>query len=770
MSQTYNLGKVAITPRGAYSSTAQYTPLDILTYNGSSYLVLQNCSGVTPPNATYYMVVASKGDTGSAGASPTIAAGTVTMTPAGTPASVTNVGTNVNASFNFTLPNGNVFYTGTSITGTETEPTVYADSGVTNAGVGDLYFNTSVGNFYKCIYGGDASTATWSFIANTVPDGSITTDKIADSAVTRSKIDDGAIGNEEIENGVVTLNKLGSNVTDVLDNKANVDGEYEQMTVGNAEQLVSTVGITDNAPYSFRTSGGSVDIGDRETDEVVGGTICWNQLINRSDGITSSTDVTWNSTTYRATITYPVGNTGSRVIRFPTVDNASRISGHKYLLYSPYFETNLTGGGLQNSYWTIFGAESPRKTYGANEVGTLCAVFEAGETNPSYTRFYIYPTSSSVYGTIVVQCPMIFDLTKMFGSTIANYVYSLGDDGAYAWFKNLFPNVYYAKNTGSLMSVNTSAHNMVGFNAFDVDSVDLVSGNWAGGSTNGNVHTNNYIRVVPNSTYYLKSLQTSGTYIRQYDSAKNDINEEIKKYSSDFIQFTTSQNASYVRILWYVADGLTVNQVRNANICLNLHWDGEKDGDFEQYEYHSYPLDSSLTLRGIPKLDADNQLYYDGDTYQSDGTVTRNFGTRAYESGDESLADAITDGTNTVYKLTTPTTESATGFANPQIVSDWGTEQYVDYSYSQGTRDVEIPVGHNTLYSANLRAKLEMMPNSPSNGNGDYVVRQTDGINAYVPLVIPSELPNAPTVEGTYYLEATVDGEGNVTYAWQSNA
>ena len=104
MSQTYNLGKVAITPRGAYSSTAQYTPLDILSYNGSSYLVLQNCMGITPPNATYYMVVASKGDTGSAGASPTIAAGSVTMLPVGSSATVTNSGTSQNAVFNFGIP------------------------------------------------------------------------------------------------------------------------------------------------------------------------------------------------------------------------------------------------------------------------------------------------------------------------------------------------------------------------------------------------------------------------------------------------------------------------------------------------------------------------------------------------------------------------------------------------------------------------------------------------------------------------------------------
>ena len=40
----------------------------------------------------------------------------------------------------------------------------------------------------------------------------------------------------------------------------------------------------------------------------------------------------------------------------------------------------------------------------------------------------------------------------------------------------------------------------------------------------------------------------------------------------------------------------------------------------------TYPLDADLTLRGIPKLDASNNLYYDGDVYTSDGSVTRKYG------------------------------------------------------------------------------------------------------------------------------------------------
>ena len=75
---------------------------------------------------------------------------------------------------------------------------------------------------------------------------------------------------------------VGDRFTEVdneLDDKANIDGLYENMTVGNAEQIVSTVGENNKTPYLFRTSGGSIDIGDREEDMLVGGTVAWNQLV-----------------------------------------------------------------------------------------------------------------------------------------------------------------------------------------------------------------------------------------------------------------------------------------------------------------------------------------------------------------------------------------------------------------------------------------------------------------------------------------------------------
>ena len=842
MSQTYNLGKVAITPRGAYSSTAQYTPLDILSYNGSSYLVSQNCMGVTPPNATYYMVVASKGDTGSSGASPTIAAGTVTMTPAGTSASVTNVGTNVNASFNFTLPNGNVIYTGTGVTGTSTTPTVFSGSGVSNAGVGDIYINTSTVAFYRCALGGAASTAKWAFLTYAVPSGSVTTAKIADSAVTRNKIADGAIGTDEIADGSVSSSKLGSDVTATLENKANVDGAYEQMTVGNAEQLVSTVGVEDNAPYTFRTTGGSADVGDRmNLKAVIGGTVAWNQLVDK-------TNFQANGYSLRG---LTVTNDGSGIVKVSGTFDATgyidiytqtyfnTVKDHKYYISVPKLPTGVTGynvivggGGLSyksnNGAFVVNGAST----------GTAYVLFRIPDkitgvpANTVFTNYAVYVN--------------VFDLTAMFGSTIADYIYALEQSNSgsgVAYFRKLFPKPYYAYNSGELLSVQTSAHRVVWFNQWDEEwELGSLSSSGEPIAQTNTIRSTNYCKCFPNTAYYVRSPKTDG-------GSQNRYYIKIVWYGADksFISgswennrvVTSPNNASYFKIHTNTSTVVYGSTYLN-DICINLHWDGERDGEYEPYEAHTYALDD-VELRGVLKLDASNNLYYDGDEYTPDGTVTRKYGivdlgtldwqktsgknnlfntrlslsTAAYGGSNNAVCKAVcakyvaasststysnetdktvsftstgycyiedtayTDaatfkaamsGVYLVYELATPTTESADPYTELQICDDFGTEEFVDAA----TRDFEMPVGHNTVYQPNLRAKLEMSPNSPDSA-GDFIVRQTNGTNEYVPVSdnsiisgLTTRCPACPTdTDGTFVLKATVSG-GAVTYSWVS--
>ena len=115
-------------------------------------------------------------------------------------------------------------------------------------------------------------------------------------------------------------------ICDDLVTKANIDGSYEQMTVGNAEQLVSTVGVEDQAPYNFRTSGGSADIGDREVDKIIGGTIAWNQLVQ--NGNFANTD---NWTAAQGTLTVNQ-NVGTFTVTNETASNALCIQQNMTML------------------------------------------------------------------------------------------------------------------------------------------------------------------------------------------------------------------------------------------------------------------------------------------------------------------------------------------------------------------------------------------------------------------------------------------------------
>ena len=56
------LGRVSLVPRGAYEASAVYNRLDIVEYEGSSYLVLADgVTGVTPVAGPEYMLVAEIG-------------------------------------------------------------------------------------------------------------------------------------------------------------------------------------------------------------------------------------------------------------------------------------------------------------------------------------------------------------------------------------------------------------------------------------------------------------------------------------------------------------------------------------------------------------------------------------------------------------------------------------------------------------------------------------------------------------------------------------
>ena len=599
-----------------------------------------------------------------------------------------------------------------------------------------------------------------------------------------------------------------------LNSYAKVDGFYEEMTVGSAEQLLSSTYLTDEAPYNFRTSGGALEIGNRETDEIIGGSVVWNQLAKFEVGdIPTDRDgldfsyVDGKSFSINGIATNSSSATGwfncSEVLGFKYSEN------HKILVTSKLISGTIENGDIK------FGLTGT----GLYAVGT--PFIRILQKNNSNQMRVVIAYSSGVKVTNAVITLNAFDLTAMFGSTIADYIYTLEQSTAGSGIAKLkswgfFLKDYYAYSEPTFKHVDgLTSHKMVGFNQWDEEwEVGAYNTTTGAKATGSKIRSTNKIPVIPNTEYYCNSKKLQN--VCAYNATQDYIGAITTTTLTDGKTFTTPADCHYIAFNLQSEYGTTYNH----DICINFHYDGERDGEYEAYAVHSYALDDDVVLRGIPKLDTDNNLYYDGDTYESDGTVTRRYGivdlgtlnwsynstqeifigpisnpkdkasssydnalTTKYDSEavrsvnnmtdkhfiirggtlnniyikDSAYTDATTfttamSGVYLVYELETPTTESADAYQNPQIVDNWGTEEYIGS---------EIPVGHSTKYPPDLKAKVEVAPNAPTS-DGLYLMKRENGENSYIAYVSP--LPSV-SEDGTFVLKATKSG-GTTTLSW----
>lgn len=520
----------------------------------------------------------------------------------------------------------------------------------------------------------------------------------------------------------------------VVDTKADKDGTHEDLTAGNALYLLSDRGDTDVAPYVFRKTGGAKNGYGREfMRKIVGGTVAWNQLA------ASNSEVFPANENRNTGIAFFTGIVGHKYIFAATQENSitSNIRNMFVITWNNSAQTDYETGALENANLTK---------------GTRFVMFSCPEGGSSAFRVWVHTPNVDV----TYDKPMIFDLTQMFGSTIADAIYAMEQATAgsgVAWFRSLFPNDYYAYDAGSLQSVQEKEHRTVGFNLFDKSTVENNKRVKADGSiVNDNGYLlSDYIPVESNKEYYFKNISAVSYTITgvAYDANKQFIGRVT---GNSVHMFTTPNNARYVRI-----NNMTVDVDTQ---CINIS-DPSKNGTYEPYESHTYPLDSSLTLRGIPKWDSTNGLYYDGDEYTADGKVTRKYGIvdlgtlnwdksgsftptrfltqdlktliKAPSSSalanvivpgyqvvtqsstwnidktlavittgdlyimDNSYSDAATfktamSGVYLVYELATPTTESADPYRELEICSKGGTEEFVDAGVTATTPTRDVSI------------------------------------------------------------------------------
>lgn len=452
-------------------------------------------------------------------------------------------------------------------------------------------------------------------------------------------IERGAYGEDitvETAQGVIATFTTG-----VIDNLVGLKTTFEpKQDLHGYETPWIDSNVVNKAPYLMRALAGTASrIGNYEYNKLVGGTYAFNQNIPIPP---SSITNTLNNVTLTDNRdgSYTLSGVASGDCIF-TIVNPKSWSDHKYVLLG-----GAPAGSTTKYSLAMRGSGGDTFDFGNGAIWNA-----SGNT---WKGVVIYVKNGQDVNGLIFK-PQLIDLTQLFGSTIADYIYSLETAQAGAgvsFFKALFDKDYYPYNAGELMSVKTSAH---------------------------------------------------------------------------------------------------VTKDANNNVISNI------------------ALDPDLELRGIPKLDENNNLYYDGDTYESNGDVTRRyglldlgsltwntithetlgdyfysdipydlikrvgaFGTMIYpmlclkyrttqrtpvyfldkcicadgtlaavtqlqikdsDYSDAAAFKASLSGLYLVYEKASSTTESADPFTDPQEIDAQGSEEFID------ARAVSIPVGHESYYA-----------------------------------------------------------------------
>ena len=565
-------------------------------------------------------------------------------------------------------------------------------------------------------------------------------------------------------------------------------GDTGEVSLSELEDATIVQTLSDNEPYHFRRTNNGQGSGHREYDEIVGASVGWNQLVQNGNFADTSG---WSGTTYVS-----ISVSDGKLTASSTTDSnrgwyikrdGNLPASHKLLILAKV--KNLTSG-TRNFSISDNGAKTLQSIASDTTVNVEKIYVPTSDLAMIQVGFSTFLTASGTNGIFEIENFMIIDLTLALGSTIADYIYSLEQANAGAgvsYFRSLFPKPYYAYNAGELLSVSgLQSHDMVGFNAFDKSTATdgkyvNANGNEVTDATRGH---SDFIKVIPSTKYHMKGYAGSGYYsILAHDADKNIISGFYSGASkTDEFSATLPSNCHYV-ILNYML-------TQKNTMCFNISWDGERDGEYEPYTVNSYPLDDSLTLRGIPKLDASNNLYYDGDTYESDGTVTRKYGIVDLGTLNWSLYNTVFHATLTgiahgkslinivsdryVTEDATSSVGSGASWNDKTVRGNSGTSEYIyikDTSYSSASDFKTAMSGIYLVYELYTPTTESATPyDNPqwcdANGTEEYV---SDcivpiGHNTKYPMTLVDTMPNS---NGTYEPRVTI-ANGKRTITWQS--
>ena len=458
-----------------------------------------------------------------------------------------------------------------------------------------------------------------------------------------------------------------------------------------------TTPVFDLAPYLTRANSNT---GNLALEKLVGLTVCFNQLANNSD---------LNATQTVSDVTYTNNGDGSfNISGTATANSQKRIVGNSWITteanHKFYVGLNQT---IANCKIQIY-ANNNITRIGETQSGTIIS----NTTNT--TALYAYVSNGDTVNITGLKFN-IFDLTAMFGSEVADYLYTLesGTAGAgVSAFKSLFGADYYPYTANTLMSAKPTGKVIKDENDQTIETI-VYSGNELRG----------LIKVGANGLY-----------------ADGDID-----------------------------DGSGSTQVRYGIVDLGSLTYSYDSGIFINYK--SAGIDIGAKGRGI---DFVGSSYSNSGTSTSGNMPDKSlqiFGASGNanlwikDSGynDATALKTALNGVYIVYELASPTTATSTAWSNPIQAKQGGTETFVD------TRTIALPTGHDTIYGTDMVVKTADFGQTVYGGSVDFTTgevisnKNADGTNK-TPETIAISPVMVGVFEGDNNIVTTAGGNNTVKY------
>ena len=498
-------------------------------------------------------------------------------------------------------------------------------------------------------------------------------------------------GNGNSVDGGVALTDLATKaeVEAVEQEVAQIAGE-----AGLAEAVIDTDGAGTEQEFTFRKSGGD---GGAYYRKIKGKTLAWNQLVNHINPIVSGDTAHLSCTRepdgqYKLVLTETVNALTD--ITFCNTINDFYIANHKYCI-NINSDSNLSqylGYNNQNGVWwqnvsSGFVATSKPTIWTRESNFTGMFKLYVGSNLPAGT-YYFYPTCS--------------DLTILYGSEIDG----LTNEQIIAKYEADFGTWYHEYNAGTLISNDAESIETVGFNLWDEEWESGAYSNGIKIASPDRIRCKNPIPCFPstmykvtvvgeksNTTFEFNFLDDNGNFISQLQVTNDTFETPGNCHYFVFCTLTSYYGTTY-----------------NHDICINL---SNLAINGQYFPYWKRTLQLGITTRkdtdgNVPFQNGLQSCPVAQDEATKEGGTIR-IGTRAYQAGDESDANVITDGMNTNYALATPVPFTWAEPLNLGVkVDENGTERAVA---PEGATAPSAPFVADTTYTMSVARMVEILKN-----------------------------------------------------------